>query len=199
MHARLHKLNVLGDSVFEPGDPPGHDDLELYFSAGGPVAIDTKYGNDEVRISNLPNAAVTTNAKATLTVNTGSGDDRVSVVLGGLTTNGLVRLGAALRIETGDGQDRVLVSDVEQATVVTVNTGRGNDNIWVQSSPVVFPKLSVWAGEGDDRLVLHGIKSTRTVLGGGDGTDTLETFQNYPSELGDATISGFEVFENNPV
>jgi len=184
--AIVHTLSIEGDPVFHAGDPPApppHDVMTLGLTAGGPVAIDSRYGNDNVTFNNFTGL----NSTATLSINTGGGDDKVYV--------GAVRIKAPLRVETGDGNDRVLLDYLQEATTVVVNTGRGNDHMQVQSSTVVLPKLSIWVGQGDDTVELLDVKSLETVLGGGDGTDTLQTYEAAPNELGDATISGFEIFK----
>jgi hypothetical protein len=160
----------------------------LALSAGGPVSIDSRYGNDEVLLRSF----VARNSSAAVAINSGGGDDRVGVELQS------ARFQAPLRIDTGDGNDRIVVGDVQQATAIYVNSGRGNDSVWVQRSSGIA-SLSVWLGVGDDRLNLHSVTSLKSVLLGGDGADTLQTFANYPSDLGEETITGFEVFEENPL
>jgi hypothetical protein len=188
MRGVVRNLNVVGDPVFQAGDPPGPDKIDLGLTAGGAVSIDTKYGNDEVLLRSF----VAKNATAAVSINTGSGDDRANVELGS------GRFNSPLRIDTGDGNDHVVVGDIQQASAITVNTGRGSDSVWVQHSSGIS-RLSVWLGQGDDDLNLHSVTSLKTSLGGGDGTDTLQTFSNYPSDLGDSTITGFEVFVENPL
>ena len=187
MDGVVHQLNILGDPVYSAEDThtPFNDDHMRFRSlkADGPVTIDTKYGDDEVSLL----GTFTANSNSTWTIFTGSGNDRVSV----LGTDWK----SALRIDTGIGDDDVSVSGLQHATALTVNTGRGDDEVQIGSRGVdiVFDSFAVWLGAGDDYLNLLGVKSAKSNLNGADDTDTLQTHQEWPSDLGEATIAGFEI------
>lgn len=208
MHAVVNQLTVLGDPTWKPGDPvwqpgdppppPGDDAMTFVgLKANGPVLVDTKYGNDTVYFTNdtryeeatgIPRGTVTTNAKATLTVFTGSGKDKVDLWGG-------AHLSGALRIDTGDGNDNVLVDKVHVATYVSMALGRGHDFVQFQLSDAVFQKVAVWFGEGDDGVNVLDLQSLETLLYGQEGNDTLSTYADHPSDLGDELTDSFEVVE----
>lgn len=174
---QVSTLNVVGDAAWQVGDPPGGDSINLDLTAAGPVSIDGKYGNNDIRAK-----LATTTSRATVTIATGNGSDSVDL-------RGLV-LAAPLRIDTGDGADWVTLAHTESTKFVGVNTGRGDDT-FVFFDNALDETLSAWLSEGNDRLFSSGINSVKNVVfRGWDGTDTLDLRGSDTFESED--ITGFE-------
>lgn len=162
VRANVHTMNITGDAAFQPGDPSGDDVIHLNVTAGGPVVIDTNYGDDIVR-----GAIKTKFSRATVDINTGSGDDNVSVDDLDYRIFGMT---GPLRIHTGDGNDFVTLRNTVIESNLTVNTGRGNDFV-VFSDVNVSGKFAAWLGDGNDLLESGQTNSAASVIfNGWDGT-----------------------------
>lgn len=181
-------LNVLGDPHPTAGDPPppaGTDEIHFFgLRIDGAALIDTAYGDDR-----MEGWFTTSNARATVAIETGAGNDYV-----GFTSDDKMTLNARLRIDTGSGNDAVSVSGVRSNSRLIINVGAGNDGISV--SGLTLPSFVAWMGQGDDRLgITDTFYSDETILDGGDGTDRLRIGTDGNNHLGDKTITGFEIFE----
>jgi hypothetical protein len=176
----VNELSVTGDPAWEQGDPPGGDYINLELTAAGPVSVDGKYGNNDIRLK-----LTTTTSRATVDINTTNGADKVDL--------SAATLSAVVRIHTGDGNDTVTFGTygpVQSNANIFVNTSRGNDLV-IFSDTSVDALFSVWLGEGDDWLTSAGTNDANSVIfRGSDGTDKLELRGTNTFDAED--ISGFE-------
>lgn len=145
------------------------------------ATIKTGAGKDVITVTTqtaVDNADTTVNEAANASVSTGAGDDTINV----LTTGA-----GKATIDAGDGKDAITLGRAANTTtgvtaITAVNTGG----------------VTVNAGAGDDTVDVSNVTlTTKDVINGGDGTDTLVVagkggFAAGDYLLLDATTSGFE-------
>jgi hypothetical protein len=144
----------------------GHDDVHVgHVRVLNDVVIATGSGHDFVSVSNDPCRRETFPSRAEgeheaehdigddLVIDTGSGDDDVSLVL----EEAALSIGDVLSISTGNGADEVRVFNVEVHGQISVATGSGNDDVIVE---VVLGRASATfdMGGGTDRLSVAGME-----------------------------------------
>ena len=108
-------------------------------------------------------------------VNTNGGDD--SVVVGDDFNSGT--------INTGDGDDSVVVGDDlgDRRETATINTDSGDDSVTINGN--MLDESAVNSGDGDDTINVNGSVADETAINSGAGDDTL----NIHRISDDATIN----------
>jgi len=149
-------------------DLRGGDDQLTFGSLAQPVIafprwlkIDTGTGDDQVELGraqdNLAVGAVAVSVRTDLSINTGAGDDTVSVA------NLIARKG--VQINTGDGDDHVLF-------LTSFVPTSGSEQFF----PVVIQRdLTIRLGEGSDELTGSNLRvgENLTIIDGGGGDTTI--------------------------
>jgi hypothetical protein len=186
-HVMLRDVETEGDLSVRTGQ--GDDALDLRNIAAGTLEIATAGGDDEVA-ARLNNVTATT-----AEIRTGRGEDNVEIrdsLFGELT----LRLGKgndratllnveaedALTVFGGDGNDRLALDGVAAAQAL-LNTGAGNDSIWLTDSE--FDDLRINFGDGNDRLSAEGTVANAFTLVASKGKDKVQ-------DRGDNAIAGLE-------
>lgn len=83
-------------------------------------------------------------------------------------------------LQTGEGNDRVMLNTAFTAAITSasVSTGAGDDVITINTTTgAARGTVTVDAGEGDDTVIVQNLAqlSTRSVIDGGEGSNTLQT------------------------
>lgn len=125
------------------------------------------------------------------TIKTGTGADNITVVTATLkddAATAAVNETVSALVETGAGNDKIFVNTTGAGTT-TVSAGEGNDVVELQADGTGV--LSVNLGAGDDTFNVNGgAVSATDVIDGGEGKDTLML-----SSVGAANIGAFQNFE----
>ena len=118
-------------------------------------------GNDAIQLNQQPFAG-------SVRVNTGAGDDTVTLNAGAYRTTA-----ETMRISTGAGNDHVEGVNTHLGYRARINTGSDHDTI--DLGMVEAPRLGISTGSGDDQLSLSGgvFRGLQVSMGGGDDTLNL--------------------------
>ncbi len=135
------------------------------FDSVNEIQIETGRGADTVVLAGP--------TSTTISVDTGRGDDYVEIERG---PEG--RSPKPLTINAGRGADHILIRQLsDQATVMSIETGQGNDRVTFTDSEIMREPGLIDMGPGDDVLVgsddRTNVDISRGLILGGDGVDTV--------------------------
>lgn len=154
------------------------------------LTINMLAGDDSVQIGKFAQDAVTIKS---LAVNAGAGVDSVNIFNTEITGKGTasITLGknsevehdvmdveqshffGGVNVRSGDGQDDVFFTQTEVDKKLDIGTGKGDDNVVVQSAAV--NKINVNLGDGtNDLKILNLLGGFAWSVTGGAGVDTVE-------------------------
>jgi hypothetical protein len=108
------------------------------------------------------------------TIKTGSGNDSVTIAALTAAATGTTTAVNAMA-STGAGNDNITVNVGATSTGMTsVDAGAGNDIIVVNKDAASTGTVSIAGGEGNDVVTINGTLSTKDVIDGGAGSDTIK-------------------------
>ncbi|MCH2203888.1 MAG: cadherin-like domain-containing protein, partial [Fuerstiella sp.] len=149
----------------------GANDLTIKETSDLPreLVVNTGSGNDRVSI-------LETNVHRALRMNTGLGDDIVTL------SSVNAQKG---RIRLGDGNDRLIVKDavIEESLQVNADAWIGGGDDWIEFTDVEVRKLIIKMGVGDDQATLDEVTAKQVNVDGGRGEDELTTRNNDIKKL----------------
>ena len=117
------------------------------------------------------------------TIKTGAGND--SVVIAALTAAATGTTAASnAMVSTGAGADTIVVSSTGDG-MTSVDAGAGNDVITVNKGAGA---VSIMGGDGNDIVTINGTLSTKDVIDGGAGTDTIQMAASATARTADDYI-----------
>jgi hypothetical protein len=212
----------------------GGDDTVQVQAIQGLTQIATGDGDDRIQVGNAAHTAndiahrliVTGGAGVdSLQVDDSGETDSSSVVISNRTVSGLGMRNAVeyasidhLNVTTGEGAATVSVQSTHQSVKTTVQTGAGDDRVWIRSAQgqtqietgagadqvvvqAIAAPTQINTGADDDRILVHDVNNTVNAiqaplfLDGGEGNDTVlvRDFGDVPSTpatVGESQISG---------
>ncbi len=164
--------------------------------AGGTLTIDMKGGNDIVGIVGIDgiDGIVNPLMLKALTVNLGTGEDRLVIGSVQVTGNGETKLTLGSDAETDLDEARILGSTF--AGNVTVLTGGGNDIVGLFDSSSVAKKLTINSGPQDDRIEFGNangspkVQTLSLLTGAGNDVVDIRDFQVTSTTVGSTIDTG---------
>ncbi|KTG27061.1 hypothetical protein AWR38_29705 [Idiomarina sp. WRN-38] len=138
------------------------------------LQLDVTAGNDVTALT------VNTAVNTLLTIT--DADNDVNSIDASGSTGGVEFAGDTdvTNLQTGEGNDRVTLNTAFTAAITSasVSTGAGDDVITINTTTgAARGTVTVDAGEGDDTVIVQNLAqlSTRSVIDGGEGSNTLQT------------------------
>ena len=172
---KIDGLRIGDDVVYRGGD--GQDQVGV--SQGlidGDVNIRTEGGHDVVMMDRVE-------MDGKLTVNTGGGSDRVGFGGEGMTVQA--------NIVTGSGRDSVVAGFVEEDSRLKIRTGHADDDVFIYLAQL--ETLDINTGKGNDEVWMRDVTvDGRAKAKGGAGTDNFEQV-NVNANMSPGSFEGTNV------